>query len=422
MSYRKSLETILVAALAVFSTGAWGNGFNDVYVIGDSLSDQGNLFNATQQSTGNGVPADDHYYQGRFSNGEIAVGLLARKLGVRLKASSEGGNNFAYGGARTDYNVVEADVVKPFPVSLLPQGGAFPEDAFPWTINGQSAVFAARPVSNPDALYVVFTGSNDVADLINMVAAHAVNPAFPAVDVHAVIANVVQDIDAAIAAAVAAGARDVLLPNVPNFGIVPRVTRAGPAVAALASGLARQYNAAFAAMLAGWTGRVNIIPFDMYALSSAVAARPAAFGFSNATLPCYSGFVSPGGPDATVCPTPASYVFWDDEHPTAAFHALLAERLYAAVMLDIFDDLAERVRGVPSPKGVTDALAAKLEGVGRLLTDAGTANDVGAVNKLKNFILAVDAQRRKGNLSAAEAAVLSERAEKLIFLAKRSHG
>ncbi|MEK7321561.1 MAG: SGNH/GDSL hydrolase family protein [Pseudomonadota bacterium] len=419
MSYSKTLEKILVVAFTALSAGgAAADGFNAMYVIGDSLSDQGNLFNATQRSTGNGVPASDHYYQGRFSNGENYAGVLARKLGVRLKASSEGGTNFAYGGARTDYNVVEADVTKPFPVSLLAQGGGFPEDAFPWTINGQKAVFTARHISNPDAFYVVFNGSNDIADLINMVATRAANPAFPAIDPHAVIAKVVRDIDAAFAAAVAAGARDVLLPNVPNFGVVPRVTRSGPAVAGLASALTQQYNAALAAMLTTWNGRVNVIPFDLYSLSSEVAARPAAFGFSNASSPCYSGFVSPAGPADTVCATPLSYVFWDDEHPTAAFHAVLADRMAVAVMLDIFDDLAERLRAVQAPKGVMTSLGAKLTGVRRLLTDAGTANDAAAAAKLKAFVLAVEGQQRKGDLASAEAAVLVERAEKVIFLVK----
>ena len=64
-----------------------GRPFRNVYVIGDSLSDQGNLFLATQLVTGAGIPAADHYAMGRFSNGENYAGVLAGKLGVSLTAT-----------------------------------------------------------------------------------------------------------------------------------------------------------------------------------------------------------------------------------------------------------------------------------------------------------------------------------------------
>ena len=57
--------------------------FTHMFVLGDSLSDQGNLFFATSD-LGVAVnlapiPAADHYYMGRFSNGENYAGLLAQK-------------------------------------------------------------------------------------------------------------------------------------------------------------------------------------------------------------------------------------------------------------------------------------------------------------------------------------------------------
>ena len=95
-----------------------------MYILGDSLSDQGNLLAATTAlgapSQQPGLPDETHYFHGRFSNGGNYVDALAARLGIEVLPSLAGGTNFAFGGARTDYNVVE----QPF--------GPYPADAFPW--------------------------------------------------------------------------------------------------------------------------------------------------------------------------------------------------------------------------------------------------------------------------------------------------
>ena len=94
--------------------------FKHMVVLGDSLSDQGNLFFATsdlgQAFLLPPIPAADHYYMGRFSNGENYAGLLAQKLGITLTPSESGGSNYAFGGARTDYNRVEFRPTVPPPL------------------------------------------------------------------------------------------------------------------------------------------------------------------------------------------------------------------------------------------------------------------------------------------------------------------
>ena len=127
------------------SLAAAADPFSNVYVIGDSLSDQGNLFLATQSVTGAGIPAADHYAMGRFSNGENYAGVLAGKLGVSLTPTLAGGTNFAFGGARTSYNIVEDP----------PTPGGFPSGLFPWTLNLERQAFASQGIHDPDALYVV---------------------------------------------------------------------------------------------------------------------------------------------------------------------------------------------------------------------------------------------------------------------------
>src|SRR3569623_2079955 len=54
--------------------------FSNLFILGDRLSVQGNLFAATSALFPVSIPpfpAAVHYYQGRFSYGEIYAGLLA---------------------------------------------------------------------------------------------------------------------------------------------------------------------------------------------------------------------------------------------------------------------------------------------------------------------------------------------------------
>jgi phospholipase/lecithinase/hemolysin len=383
--------------------------FDGFYVLGDSLSDQGNLFGATSLilGAGNGIPANDHYYQGRFSNGRNYIDVLGERLGVSSSPSLLGGSNFAYGGARTDYNTVEDDATKPFPVSLLGQGGLLPEDLFPWTLNDETQAFAARGILNPDGLYIVFSGANDLADLTASVAVFSVDP-MP------VILGLIDAIRAAIAEFVAAGARDIIVPNAPDLGVVPATLQYGPGFAMLATNLCTLYNNALEAMLSEWEGVTNIIPFDAFSLLGDVVSDPAAFGFTNATDPCYSGFVVPG-PGETECADPDSYVFWDREHPTTALHAVLADQMLTAATLDILDDLTQRVASLAASEPTRRPLGPMLDRVRQALTGPNCHDDPAAVALIDAFIHAVEARAGRG-IAADDAGVLIDRAERLASL------
>jgi len=257
-----------------------------MYVLGDSLSDQGNLLAATTAlgapSNQPGLPDQLHYFHGRFSNGFNYIDALAKLLGISVTPSLAGGTNFSFGGARTDYNVVE----QPF--------GPYPPDAFPWSLSQETEAFIAQAGNrraDPTALFVVFSGSNDLADVLAL----QLNPA-------TTIATAVEGIRQAILAFKVAGARTILVPNVPNLGKVPLVTRRGPAASAFATALSAQYNAALDAML-NTIEDVNIVRFDTFAFITDVVDNPAAYGFINSTQPCYSGFVAPD-PTATECADP----------------------------------------------------------------------------------------------------------------------
>ena len=333
------LGTFLFCCFALTSN-AQAVPFTDIYIIGDSLSDQGNLYAATESLGGPGIPASDHYYQGRFADGEVYTGLLAEKLGLSLTNSFSGGNNFAYGGARRNYNIVETDT----PVNPGTPGHA--KGAFTWTLTLQKDAFASRNIQDPDALYVVFSGSNDLGDMIPLAIRDALTGGNSAT---LAAGEVVAGIKGVIETFAASGAHDIVVPNIPNLSLVPRVFLRDPLdpvalglppgtplpptlVADSARALVQQYNAALDTMLNEFTN-LNIIKFDTYSFLTDVVNNPAQYGFSNADSFCYTGFVDPDltGTE-TECADPSSYVFFDNEHPTSAFHQVLADHIFAAVV------------------------------------------------------------------------------------------
>jgi phospholipase/lecithinase/hemolysin len=60
---RMLLPMFALVGTRLAPAGALAEPYSSVYVLGDSLSDQGNLFQATLSVTGSGIPADDHYFQ-----------------------------------------------------------------------------------------------------------------------------------------------------------------------------------------------------------------------------------------------------------------------------------------------------------------------------------------------------------------------
>ena len=269
--------------------------FTGIVAFGDSLSDAGNVFVAT----GGTIPAPP-YVGGHFSNGPTWVERLSQNLGLGvLRPSLAGGTDFAFGSAVTGNSV-------PGVTSLVPN------------ITQQVGLFLSTTggVAAPSNLYTMWIGSDDVYQAVTDVASNL----FPIAVIQNAIGAAAQSETAAVNALATAGATTFIIPLLPDLGKTPLGTPA----AALATSLSALYNTDLVTDLTALAvaDHITVGLIDTFALIDSAVSNPPAFGLTNATEPCYTGPLT-GRPPAP-CATPATYQFWDTQHPTETGHDLIA--------------------------------------------------------------------------------------------------
>src|SRR5688572_587744 len=210
--------------VALYQTSAAGPlpAFTGVYVFGDSLVDPGNALKAAKflddlpfTSTPDRAPtADKGYFLGRFSDGYNFADLVSNKLiGQAQKATfpygfedpllgipitiggRPDGNNlsFAYGGAQAIRGK-----------ELVPD------------LDEQTDAYRNYPAADPNALYIVTIGGNDVRELVPRSSA-PVGEAQAASKLSAIAAEIADE----VAQLYAFGARRVLVTGIPDVGLIP---------------------------------------------------------------------------------------------------------------------------------------------------------------------------------------------------------
>jgi len=282
MSSRSVVRGLLIFSWAIgLAAPALASPITQIVAFGDSLSDTGNDFIAS----GGTSPAPP-YYEGRFSNAPNWIDDLAAKLGVPdPQPSLAGGTNYAYGGATaTSINQGVPDL-------------------------GQQVqqYLTASPTANPHALYTVLMGANDFFGGVN-------NASGPA-----------NAVNAALTSLIGAGAKNILVSYLPPQGVTPLIQSEGPAAVAAINALDVAFNndisADVIALRAANPG-VTLSVLDLYSSTNAIIANPGAYGFTNTTD---EGINAPPGTNLN------QYLFWDDVHPTAAGHELIADNAFAAL-------------------------------------------------------------------------------------------
>ena len=286
MSIPISPRKFFTLALAI--TGlcalAQADSFSSVVVYGDSLSDNGNIF----ALSGGTVPSPVYYFDGRRSNGPVAVEQLAIALGVPLV-------DLALLGATTGIGNI-GDNGTPTSVGGL-------------GLPGMQAELAGTPLALlSTGLVVVWGGADDI-----------LSPSPLDTTLAEIASRAAGDIDGIVATLQGLGAQHILVPGIPDLGATPYFAGLGPFYAAEATEYSNLFNADLIAGLPA-----GAIYYDTARLFQAIIANPGAYGLSNVTQPCYDEVV-------TVCADPSQYLFYDSFHPTTAADAIAARAFENAV-------------------------------------------------------------------------------------------
>ena len=304
---------VLALVAVISSTAAHAQSpYSTVYVFGDSLSDRGRIPGIILQQNPNFPPGflfpKPPYFMHRFSNGPTYAEHLPGLIGVAPNPNQ----NFAVGGAETNTDNIANATLRLFNVTLpgirseidtyTGSGGRFQSSAVVVHLGGANDYFAFLDQSTPPTL----------------------------AQVPGKVATVSGNIQSNIRALVGAGARTILVPNVPDLGITPSYR--GTPLANVASAVSAQHAAALNAQLGGLARelKVNIVVVDFATGLRHVLANPAVFGFANVTDACVKStsalppYITPGTP----CANPDQHLFWDSVHPSEAGHRILAQ--YAA--------------------------------------------------------------------------------------------
>ena len=317
-----STGLLLWAAAATTHAAAYSN----MFVFGDSLSDNGDAFIALTALNNPNFPATTPRpytnlvpsapYDGHtFSNAGVWVNFLdIPLLGKSVTPSFAGGTNFAFGGARTgDLTGVQPDFIP----SLQTQA-----NTFVGSLGANSA--------DPNALYVVWGGGNDVRSAAEVFASTFANTAgnFNAANAaaSAVIADGFGNIGEIITTLANKGAKHFLVPNIPNVGLAPASAALGLQTQQLVSGLATSFDLGLAQLLPALQASLNIdiITVDIFTLiSNTITQNPTGL---NVTDPCIFANNGQG------CSNPDQFLFWDGLHPTSQRQQEIASVFQAAVV------------------------------------------------------------------------------------------
>lgn len=197
-------------ATAVPAVAANPNNYSALYVFGDSLVDAGNV----QTRTGGASPTPGlGYFDGRYTNGYNYVDYINYQLfRTPTVASLDGGNNYAWGGARVNTN---ADL----PLDLTEQLKDYREDA--------------GGVADPNALYVLNFGGNDIFALGRFASGQDPNALKPYNSPQEFIAAIVANYAGAVKTLNDLGARNILITGIPNATVPLAVQIDGQLQAAL---------------------------------------------------------------------------------------------------------------------------------------------------------------------------------------------
>jgi len=279
---------------------------HNVVVFGDSLSDNGNLYEFMKHQ----LPPSPPYFEGRFSNGPVWIEhVVASYFPNDPKTHLL---DYAFGGAGVSEEEGDDEVL------------------FTLRREVTNYLLAHDDKASPDSLFIVWIGSNNYL-------------AFPS-EVEKTLHDVHEGITHSLQRLVAKGAKHILLVNLPDLGRTPAAIEFGSVDSM--TYFAKEHNKALYNTVDEYKQLypdVEWLYYDLHTAFNDVVLNPQNYGFTNITDTCVNSVVDDvtkksvlrmvahvkPGMKKDAC---EGYLFFDLVHPTAVAHQILGER--ARTMLD----------------------------------------------------------------------------------------
>ena len=295
----------IISGLLLFSVvSAHAATLRQIVVFGDSLSDNGNLYEYMHHQ----LPLSPPYYQGRFTNGPVWVELLTQKYYPQDSAAHL--LDYAFGGSGVEGQNDE------------------PDDTL-FTLNREvdSFLLAHQDKVDPNNLYIIWMGANNYFALPD--------------ELDASVSDVIWGIHANVDRLIAKGAKYILLLNLPNLGQLP-IAREIDAEASLTY-CATQHNLAMEKGIQQWQAQnpdVKLMLFDVSKDFADMILNPSNHAMTNVTDTCYEALLDSQAKSKTVLKMVSSvhkkrnaqdacagFMFFDPVHPSIIVHQEIADKI-----------------------------------------------------------------------------------------------
>lgn len=302
------MKRVLAFFLLSFSLFGHATTLDRLIVFGDSLSDNGNLYEYMKHQ----LPLSPPYYQGRFTNGPVWVEYLNAKFYPEESPAQAQSHllDYAFGGAGVSEQADSDDE----------------EDAlFTLSREVDGYLLSHQDQADPKALFVVWIGANNYIAM----------PDDPDAEVQAVNHGIQQTLERLVKK----GARHFLVVNLPDLGITPAARDFD--LMDTMSHMSDEHNK----MLKNNIEQLKItypdvqwMLFDVNQVLHDIIDSPATYGFTNVTDTCYEEVMDTAASNKGILNMVSTvsrhkkpnacngYFFFDPVHPSGPTHLIMAER------------------------------------------------------------------------------------------------
>ncbi len=296
---RHLMASASLALLAAFSVSS-AQAYSQLVVFGDSLSDNGNAYDAMA-----GLQPASPYQFNTFTNGHVAVDVMASTLGIAL-------DDHAYGGALTGTG--NQFDLKDGIASMANTGMKSQVTNYIAAAGGKAL--------DADALYMVWGGGNDFLGALAVGTPAAITAA---------ATTAITNIATEVGMLYAAGAREFFVPTLADFTFTYAGANAPAATQQQLSYMTTSFNNGLSAALATLAyPNLHIHTFDTNAFLAGVRSGIVADG-GTLTGRCWTGAYTGSATGGTLCADPAKYFLFDAVHPSGFVHEALGQAFASSV-------------------------------------------------------------------------------------------